>query len=73
MKCTVCGIERRENMVDLYIGSHEHVLGTQVGTEKCGKIIWGECIGYLFKSRRYQVKIDGKVYQTDRIYKYYKC
>lgn len=59
-------------MVDLYIGSHEHVLGAQVGIEKSGKIIWGECVGYLFKSRNYQVKIDGKVFQTDRIYKNYK-
>lgn len=55
-------------MVDVYIGSHERVLGTPVGIEKSGKIIWGECVGYLFKSRSYQVKIDGKVYKTDRIY-----
>lgn len=40
-------------MVDLFIGSHEHVIGTQVGIEESGKIIWGECVGYLFKSMGY--------------------
>ena len=56
-------------MIDLFIGNYEIVIGRNGYIKECEKYIPCKIVGYLFKSRKYQVKTqDGRNLMVEKIY-----
>lgn len=56
-------------MIDLYIGNYERVVGRNGYVKENESFISCRITGYLFKSRKYQVKTqDGKSLKVEKVY-----
>ena len=56
-------------MIDLYIGNYEGVIGRNSYIKENENFISCRITGYLFKSRKYQVKTqDGRNLKVERVY-----
>lgn len=55
-------------MTDLYIGNYERVIGRNAYIKENGIFIPCKIVGYLFKSRKYQVATEDKILKVEKIY-----
>lgn len=56
-------------MIDVFIGNYERLSGRNVYIKENGNFIPCKMTGYLFKSRKYQVKTqDGRSLKVEKIY-----
>lgn len=56
-------------MIDLYIGNYEQVIGKNGYIKENEKYIPCKIVGYLFRSKRYQVRTqDEKNLKVEKIY-----